>query len=388
MTSLSALPTIIANLSLTATAWTTFPAALYLVRRPQTYPKSGWGPASEHRGEGEALYKDYDGVTTPEEQRRFSNRAGKTFILLVAAVGLALALVLAIVSAVTWHSGNGDRARAPAVDCIGVAAWALAVIQAIAIGVCPDSVRAYDLGLNLTTAGWLIGLSAFYQVTTGDLPHVLENTPLSFWLRFACFVNGFVLLIAGITLPRRPSVFFDGVEIDRSRTVSGAVRYTWSWAWRLYIKAIRTGVIDVEDLPRLDSELRAADVRITLGSYNFDPHTESIWKLIWRANHGLLIWIWTLSAVKAVAMALCSWILLQLMRMLDSKVPGEAATAEMWMMIIWWLVAVLAVHVSIYRRASLSSQVYRKQALTSRSGHTRCLCGTPPATFFSKFASS
>ena len=331
---------LISGTSLAAAATLAIPTLRYMILR-QSHPKSGWGPEQRQpNGEGPDLYRDKDGVTTPDAQAKFSNTPAKVFCLVTALAGLGLATTLTVLG----PQVSSIERELMVENWTMTAGWALALFQAIVIAACPDSVRAYYLGLYGLGIAWFIMVGTLY-LNTQRATEIYETSRAAFNARMGGVFLSLIQQLAFGTLPRRPTVFDkDGVEVDRWHTFSGLFRLTINWDWPLWLVARRTGYVEVEDMTRVPHKLRSQDARERMAAVEYDVNTEPLWKLLWRVNKCILVEMWVMSSLAGIATYGQMWAMLFFMRILEQKAEGAPATMEMWVMVLWCTIASVTLH--------------------------------------------
>jgi len=188
------------------------PTLRYLVLRPGGHTKGGWGDDQRKpNGEGPGLYRDKDGVTTPEAQAIFSNRPGKVLSLLVAIVGCGIATALAVLGPRLSRIENHFAIQ----NWCALISHIAILFQAIAIAGCPDSVRAYYMGFYGVGMSWFVMIPTML-VATRFATLIYSASNVVFWLRIGVVSVCIIQMLSFCSLPRRPSVYNEkGVEINQ-----------------------------------------------------------------------------------------------------------------------------------------------------------------------------
>ncbi|KAI3529772.1 ABC transporter [Colletotrichum filicis] len=284
------------------------------------------------------FYEDKDGKATAESSAAFSNRWPKTFIFLFAFLGLAVSLANSILATLSLHTGKYDN--------LFIAEWLstgisiLLAFQAVAIAASNDSVQAYSLGLWLWLSGLIFaGIQILQDTKVFD--ELLSNNPVSFGLKLANLVLTLGLIVTSVTLPRRPDVYFENRIVDRLRTVPAYSRFTWGWCSGIIDLATKKKDLDASDLPKPDHWTRSEDSAASWKSYNFKPDSSLWWSIIWAYRVPLFVQ-WSIAISKAFLSLAPSWITLQILETLQRRKPGEDLPADIWILVFWLGLAILA----------------------------------------------
>ncbi|KAL2168786.1 hypothetical protein VTG60DRAFT_6825 [Thermothelomyces hinnuleus] len=276
-------------------------------------------------------YEDGDGKASPESLKTYSARLPKALAVVSAGAGLAISIVLLVISA---HA-KGQLLT----SSLGTASWALLLFQAIAIASSRNSVQAYDLGLYTFLAATLLaGILLSLGTEIGeDLWH---SAPLSFALRAAELVSSISLAISTLCIPRRPDVFYQGQLVDRMWTASAFSRFTWSWASGLLALASKKKDLDLEDLPRPNRFVRAASVS---ASWRAQKNTgKRLWLALLLAHFKPLALQWFVTLIASILNFAPQWVILQLLRFLETRESGGGQDLEAWMWVIWLGIVIIA----------------------------------------------
>ncbi|KAK1597465.1 ABC transporter [Colletotrichum navitas] len=282
------------------------------------------------------FYEDVDGKSTAESSAAFSNRWPKTFIFLFALLGLAVSLANSIVSISSSHTGKFDSLFIA--DWLAAGIWAS--LQAVGIVATNDSVHAYNLGLWLWFSGLVFAAVQVLQDTV-VLDHLLEDNPVSFGLKVASLVLTVGIVVTGVALPRRPDVYYNGKVVDRIRTVPAYSRFTWGWGAEIIDLATKKKDLDASDLPKPDHLTRSEDSAAAWKAYNFDSDSNLWWSIIWAYRVPLFIQ-WSIAISKAFLSFAPSWITLQILEALQRKQHGEDVPMDIWILVFWLGLAILA----------------------------------------------
>ncbi|KAK2023512.1 ABC transporter [Colletotrichum zoysiae] len=284
------------------------------------------------------FYEDVDGKSTAESSAAFSNRWPKTLIFLFALLGLAVSIANSVVAVSSLHTGRYDSLFVA--DWLATGTWALLALQAVAIVATNDPVHAYNLGLWLWFSGLVFAAAQVLQDTV-VFDHLLENNPASFGLKVASLVLTVGLVVTGVALPRRPDVYHNGKVVDRIRTVTAYSRFTWGWGAEIIDLATKKKDLDASDLPKPDHLTRSEDSAAAWKSYNFDSDSNLWWSIVWAYRVPLFIQ-WSIAISKAFLSFAPSWITLQILEALQRRQPGEQLPMDIWILVFWLGLAILA----------------------------------------------
>jgi hypothetical protein len=214
----------------------------------------------------------------------------------------------------------------------------LLLAQAMALVASRSSVHAYSLGLYMSASSITLAIILLLQ-DTEILGAVLSRHPLTFALRVASTVASGTLSVASILLPRRPDVFYEDRIVDRMYTVNAYKRMTFSWTDNVLATARKKKDLDASDLPRPDHHSRAKDQSASWKAYNFKG---PLWKSIFWAYKYVLAVQWTMCIAGSCLGFAPYWVTLQLLRFLETREKGQSFPVEVWILVIWLGVAIIA----------------------------------------------
>lgn len=313
----------------------------------------------------EEIYQDADGKSTPEAQAKFSTKLSKFLILFFSSIGLATSLAVGVL--VTQGRGGGILF----LDYwFNAGAWGLLLVQAIAIAssrICSD---AYQLGIYSFLASMALFVSLLLQATrTGEYFLRHDKVLLSFGA--LQILAALALALASFSVQRRPDVFDDeGRMVDRMYTVSAFSRFNYSWPTPILSTAWKKGDLEHADLGRPNHHLRAKDVAADWKRRNY---THRLWLSIARTHASGFTLQWILTLATSFLNFAPQWVILQLLRSLENRIPGTPPSLDVWMW-VFWLGAVIVVQnavesyvfwlswveLTIPIRAQLSALVFEK----------------------------
>lgn len=130
------------------------------------------------------------------------------------------------------------------------------------------------------------------------------------------------VLIALLSLPRRPTVFHRGHQVDQEYGVSILERYSFSWVSDIFSLA-KAGPLRIQDLPSLGYHMRVCTLKARYAAHN----SPRLWMQLLRTFGHQLVQQWILTALKALCGFGSRFAIYQLLRVLDcSKSPTRGTT--------------------------------------------------------------
>jgi len=209
----------------------------------------------------------------------------------------------------------------------------------VAVASCRSSTKAYSLGIyTFFSSGALAGI-LLTQATKIAEP-LLRSAPTTFALRAAELAASISLAVSALCIPRRPDVYYQGELVDGMFTASALGRFTFNWPSGLLNLAAKKRDLDLSDLTRMDQYTRAAAM-----SANWKTRKtggQRLWLAVVLAHFKPLVVQWVLTLVASVLNFAPQWVILQLLRFLERRQPGEKHGLEAWMWVVWLGVAIIA----------------------------------------------
>ncbi|KAK3300114.1 P-loop containing nucleoside triphosphate hydrolase protein [Chaetomium fimeti] len=308
------------------------------------------------------VYEDGDGKATPESVKAYSGKLPKSFAVVSAGAGLGISIALLILS-----SHADDRLL---IDSLSIGAWALLLFQAVAVASSRSSVHAYRLGLyTFFSAAALAGI-LLAQGTKIAEP-LLHSAPVTFGLRVVELASSISLSFSALCIPRRPDVFYQGELVDRLYTASAFRRFTWGWPNNILKLAAKKNDLDLTDLTRPNQYTRATSLSSDWKSKKTDG--QRLWISLALAHKKTLIIQWSLTLVASILNFGPQWVILQLLRYLENRQPGDGQEIDAWMWVVWLGVAMISLawvetytwwmsyaEVQVPVRAQLSALIFEK----------------------------
>ncbi|KAL1849599.1 hypothetical protein VTK73DRAFT_9851 [Phialemonium thermophilum] len=277
------------------------------------------------------IYEDEDGKATPESMKAYSAKLPKALILLFALVGTGLSIAIGLVS-------TSDEGLALE-NWLTLAGWAALLCQAITIASTRKTVRAYDLGVYLFLSSIVLAGVELTQGTTVAESDLHDHVAL-FVLRVLELVSALSLAVAGLAIPRRPDVFYEGELVDRMYTVSAFSRFNYSWPSELLGLARKKKSLDLLDLPRPDHYTRAACVSDDWKTRDFRG---PLWWSLILAHKGAFALQWLLTLCTSVLNFAPQWVIYQLLVILERRENlNDRYGLDVWVWVVWLGVVTIA----------------------------------------------
>lgn len=213
------------------------------------------------------------------------------------------------------------------------------LFQAVGIASCKKSVQSYNLGLYsfLSSLILAVGLLAQGTLVFEDL---LSHHPVQFALRIVEIVSVVSFGVSSLCIPRRPEVFDDdGKPIDGMFTASALSRFTWGWPLHLLKMAGKRNQLDLEDLPRPDHYTRAADLS---ADWKRRASKQPLWLAVTLAHRVAITKQWILTLCTSFLNFGPQWVILKLLRILETRSDRESYKLDVWIWVVWLGVIVIA----------------------------------------------
>jgi hypothetical protein len=147
-----------------------------------------------------------------------------------------------------------------------------------------------------------------------------KNDPV-FILRLVSLAVTALLLIASVSLPRRPNVVYNDKIVDAQFTGSILSRYTWSWGLPLVALALEKGDLEEKDIPGPDHNFRARDLVEAWHKFEFKG---TLLKKLLRAYLPLFVIQWMVTILRSFVGLGPFWAMLRVIELLEQQSPtGE-----------------------------------------------------------------
>ncbi|KAM0548523.1 hypothetical protein ACHAPJ_009846 [Fusarium lateritium] len=196
-----------------------------------------------------------------------------------------------------------------------VAPWTLTFIHAVCIALQHSPVKCHNLGLWLLSPAFFLAISSIPRLK--HLSTFIQHSPGDVAVLLAINILAAIgLAIASISLPRRPDVFHNNVDIDRQWTVSVINRLTWSWIQPLLNHAALQRDVDVSDVPQADSRLRSQGLK---SQWDDLKQHASLFRQLVAAYKGKIAFLWAVTLVRCVISILPFWLMLRIINILEGE---------------------------------------------------------------------
>lgn len=196
-------------------------------------------------------------------------------------------------------------------------------------------------------------------------PHKADIT-----LSIVQFVAAFLLVLAHLSIPRRPDVYWNGKVVDRQNTTSVLGKFTFSWPTAILLFAAKNGGLDYDDLPEIDHEMRSQNLR---KKFEVVGRKRQLWKALFWSHKWAFIQQWTFQVICSLTNFLPQIALFYILRALEARDAGENVVLRSWFLVIglgvattvssWleaWMFFVIFMKIGIPIYEQLSAVVFGK----------------------------
>lgn len=176
-------------------------------------------------------------------------------------------------------------------------------------------VTSYKLGLWLLLSAILLLASPIVTLVSVLKETQTYDDPTA----ILCIIQlaaAFTLAVSSTTLPRRPEVSINGHPVDSQRSVSALSRFTWEWIQPLLQLASVNQDLTLDDVPRGDHTLRAADLQKEWDASK--PRATLLRSLSW-AYKGRMGLLWSVTLVRGLISVLPFWAMLRIISILENE---------------------------------------------------------------------
>lgn len=208
----------------------------------------------------------------------------------------------------------------------------LVLFQAVTIFVTPSSITRYNLGIYSGASILFIAIAvaveniSLWQSQIHPLP---KNVHLT--LSITQFVCSILLVVASLSIPRRPDVYWNGKPVDRQNTVSVLGKFTFSWPSPTLTFAAKNRGLDYEDLPQIDHEMRSRQLR---DRFEAVGRKDKLWKTLFWSHKWSFIQQWCFQAVCSITNFLPQIALYFILRALEARDEGADVALRSWLLVI------------------------------------------------------
>lgn len=189
---------------------------------------------------------------------------------------------------------------------------------------------SHDLGLWLLASSIVVAAISVFQLSLA-IQNAAKYNDAVFILRAANSATVIILGFCTVLIPRRPEVIFKNRKVDGQWTVSALSRYTWGWVRPVLDRATKTGDLEAEDVPYPDNTVRADRLQEEWETFGFKGSL--LRSLIW-AYKGRIATQWSITTFRCFLSAMPYWIMLRLIRILETRGRGSASTMELWTLVL------------------------------------------------------
>ncbi|TVY41910.1 ATP-dependent bile acid permease, partial [Lachnellula cervina] len=310
------------------------------------------------------IYKDKDGAATPESMAKYSAKIPKILLVVLVVLGFLTSTALAVLATL------GHRSPTFVQDWLNAAQWFLILVQTTAVLTIRDTIKAYTLGIHTAISCILLLAVLLVQDQLIAQASGFEGPPEITTLRVAQLFIVIFTGFAGVSIPRRPDVFYGGVPLDGMYTVSALSRYSFAWVHSLLSLARKEKRLNQDDLHKMNHLTRSKDLS---ESWTSKKHTRKLWVEVFLAHKGSFLIQWFLTVFQALGIFAPQFVTFQILRILERRVPGEAVHSEAWIWVFtlcvttigssWveaWLYWISWSEIAIPVRAQLSALIFQK----------------------------
>ena len=216
------------------------------------------------------------------------------------------------------------------------------MFQALAIASNRNTVQAYNLGLFAFLSSVILAAVLLVQ-DSRVAEKLLDKFPLLFALRVVELIAVIGLIFTTLMIPRRPDVYHDGQIVDRMYTVEAFSRFQFDWPQDILRNATKKNNLDLVDLPRPDRYTRSREVS---ADWKKRGYTHRLYLSVIRAHGWKFALQWLLTLGSSILNFAPQWVILQLLRILETRVPGQTYGADIWIWVVWLGVAIVSQSVS------------------------------------------
>ncbi|TVY82844.1 ATP-dependent bile acid permease [Lachnellula suecica] len=291
------------------------------------------------------IYEDKDGIATDESMQKYSAKLPKIFLAVFVGLGLLTSTALAVLSTLTPFKPTFLP------DWLNTASWLLLLIQTVGVLTIRNTVKAYTLGIYSTVSCILLlavlllqdQLIAQASGSHSDDPAVINPLRIIqlFITVFTCF--------AGVCIPAVPT---------SSKMACPSAPSTQSQ------HSPATASLG------MDHNTRSKDLSEAWASRK---HTQRLWIEIFLSHKAAFCIQWFLTIFQALGMFAPQFITYHILKILETRVSGEAVNPEAWIWVFtlcvtsigaqWveaWLFWICWSEIAIPVRSQLGALIFQK----------------------------
>ncbi|GFF56184.1 ATP-dependent bile acid permease [Aspergillus udagawae] len=273
-------------------------------------------------------YVDQDGEADRASIAASRKKFERVFIMIAVIIGGITASTRAIVPGAMFSFNIWAQ----------IVHWLLQLIQSTALAIENSPTARYSLGwkqaLSASVAITSLAWELFARYKIGLLDDLHSYT-------MGVEIGAAILIvIIGLSLPRRPDVYRHGTLVDRELTTSFLGRMTFSWTDLLIRQVSRKSGGNIDHLPELGFDTRAENLQESFAQSHAKASCHGkgrtpLWKTLVFSNRRHLLYQLALS-VPASFLAFGPHLsLLQILRVLEKRSGTEDGTADLW----FWVLA-------------------------------------------------
>lgn len=230
--------------------------------------------------------------------------------------------------------------------------------------------QSYNLGIYAFLSCLIQAVLLLVQGTQ-VFEQLLRHYPVQFGLRIVEIASIVFLGAASLCIPRRPDVYDkNGKLIDRMCTDTAVSRFTWGWPLYLLQMARKRKQLDLDDLPRPNHSNRSAELS---ADWKRRAPNKPLWLSLILIHKVALMRQWSLVLVTSFLNFGPQWVILQLLRILETRTDRDNYTLDVWIWVVWLGIAMVAqnwveshvfwisiTELSIPVRSQLSALIFEK----------------------------
>lgn len=141
------------------------------------------------------------------------------------------------------------------------------------------------------------------------------------------FVMTLILVIANLTIPRRPDVYRNEKIVDRQNTGSFLGKITFNWPAPLLNFAAKHRGLGYDDLHDIDYQMRSKTLR---ERFNAVGKQSKLWKAIVLSHKSAFVQQYVFEAITCFTNFLPQVALYFILRALEARDAGEKVTFQLW----------------------------------------------------------
>ncbi|KAF4625650.1 hypothetical protein G7Y89_g12519 [Cudoniella acicularis] len=289
----------------------------------------------------ERIYEDKDGVASEESMAKYSTKYASFVIFLGIALGLAASFSFAVFATVSPSVVDDVTNLWLLFWC-----WVFVLVQAVDNFRDIRIISRYQNGIISSVSLFLVAICSgalLYEEIPESRGRVAFIVALSIQVCSA--------LAAGLPflfIPRRPDVFDSkGKVVERQFQSSLWTRYSYNWSSDI-LDLAATKLIELSDLPAMDSHVRAKDAKLHFQSIVTQPSV-SLWRQIFWVFRWQLIFQWLMVILCAIIDAGPQLAVLKILQYLEARQEHGAIDPKAWLCVGFLFLTTMAETIFDYR---------------------------------------